>query len=135
MDLGGWSNPVSVDYFVDYARVAFNLYGDIIKTWTTMNEPHQHCFNVSIHNKVLQYIFFYLESLCFYQNNYSITGVMFLCLKGYGSHYFVPALMSHGIGEYLCYHYILLAHAKAYHVYKKEFRPYQRGKYNFINNC
>lgn len=46
MDLGGWNNPVIVDYFVDYARVAFNLYGDIIKTWTTINEPHQHCYQV-----------------------------------------------------------------------------------------
>lgn len=49
MDLGGWSNPKIVDYFMDYARVAFNLYGDIIKTWTTINEPHQHCYLVSMY--------------------------------------------------------------------------------------
>lgn len=47
MDLGGWANPKIGDYFEDYARVAFDLYGDIIKTWTTMNELHQHCYNVS----------------------------------------------------------------------------------------
>lgn len=47
MDLGGWANPKIVDYFEDYARVVFNLYGDIIKMWTTINEPHQQCYNVS----------------------------------------------------------------------------------------
>ncbi|KAJ8733390.1 hypothetical protein PYW08_001688 [Mythimna loreyi] len=45
MDLGGWANPKIVDYFEDYARVVFNLYGDIIKMWTTINEPHQQCYN------------------------------------------------------------------------------------------
>lgn len=47
MDLGGWSNPKMVDYFEDYARVVFRLFGDLIKTWTTMNELHVHCYNVS----------------------------------------------------------------------------------------
>ncbi|XP_030041345.2 myrosinase 1 [Manduca sexta] len=92
MDLGGWSNPLMVDYFVDYARVAFKLYGDIINFWTTVNEPHQHCYN------------------------------------GYGSTIFVPAINSSGVAEYLCSHYILLGHAKAYRLYDKEFRPYQKGK-------
>ncbi|CAB3236893.1 unnamed protein product [Arctia plantaginis] len=91
MDLGGWSNPKIVDYFKDYARVAFNLYGDIIKTWTTINEPHQHCY------------------------------------MGYGLSTYVPAIASHGIGEYLCTHYILLSHARVYRMYEKEFRPYQKG--------
>ncbi|CAG4992208.1 unnamed protein product [Parnassius apollo] len=44
MDLGGWSNPKMIDYFEDYANVAFTLFGDIIKTWSTINEPHQHCY-------------------------------------------------------------------------------------------
>ncbi|KAL0832750.1 hypothetical protein ABMA28_000925 [Loxostege sticticalis] len=92
MDLGGWTNPKMVDYFEDYARVVFELYGDIVKVWTTMNEPHQHCYN------------------------------------GYGTTYFAPALNAHGIGEYLCTHYILLAHAKAYRLYDKEFRPKQHGQ-------
>ncbi|XP_075972009.1 myrosinase 1-like [Anticarsia gemmatalis] len=92
MDLGGWSNPKIVDYFEDYARVAFNLYGDVIKTWTTINEPHQHCYN------------------------------------GYGHAFFVPALLSHGVGEYLCTHYILLSHARVYRMYEKEFRAYQKGR-------
>ncbi|XP_028170456.1 myrosinase 1-like [Ostrinia furnacalis] len=92
MDLGGWNNPRVVDYFEDYARVAFELFGDVVKIWTTMNEPHQHCYN------------------------------------GYGGTQFAPALNAHGIGEYLCTHYMLLAHAKAYHLYDKVFRPKQNGQ-------
>ncbi|XP_037969035.2 myrosinase 1 [Plutella xylostella] len=92
MDLGGWTNPEMVDYFEDYARVAFNLFGDVVKIWTTINEPHQHCYN------------------------------------GYGTDYFAPALESYGVGEYLCDHYILLAHARVYHLYDREFRPKYKGK-------
>ncbi|XP_047022734.1 myrosinase 1-like [Helicoverpa zea] len=92
MDLGGWTNPKIIDYFEDYARVVFNLYGDLIQMWTTINEPHQQCYN------------------------------------GYGRDYFVPALMSHGVGEYLCTHYTLLAHARVYRLYEREFKPYQKGK-------
>ncbi|XP_072939650.1 myrosinase 1-like isoform X2 [Epargyreus clarus] len=92
MDLGGWTNPKMVDYFEDYARVAFTLYGDIVKIWTTINEPHQQCYN------------------------------------GYDGDYFVPALNSHGVGVYLCAHYLILGHARVYHLYDKEFRPHQKGK-------
>ncbi|XP_045494355.1 myrosinase 1-like [Colias croceus] len=92
MDLGGWSNPRMVDYFEDYARVAFTLFGDIVKIWTTMNEPHIHCY------------------------------------QGYGKDVFVPAIKIHGIAEYLCSHYMLLGHARAYHLYDKKFRPHQKGR-------
>lgn len=47
MDMGGWSNPVLVDYFEDYARVAYSVFGDLVQIWTTMNEPHQHCSEVN----------------------------------------------------------------------------------------
>ncbi|XP_028172587.1 myrosinase 1-like isoform X2 [Ostrinia furnacalis] len=38
-DLGGWANPLVVDWFAAYARVAFDLYADRVKTWITINEP------------------------------------------------------------------------------------------------
>ncbi|XP_057330129.1 myrosinase 1-like [Microplitis mediator] len=42
-DLGGWENPKIVDWFVDYARVVFNEFGDRVKHWMTLNEPNIFC--------------------------------------------------------------------------------------------
>jgi beta-glucosidase/6-phospho-beta-glucosidase/beta-galactosidase len=44
-DIGGWTNPLLVDYFADYARLAFSLFGDEVKNWMTFNEPKQPCMN------------------------------------------------------------------------------------------
>ncbi|XP_050673112.1 myrosinase 1-like [Leptidea sinapis] len=38
-DHGGWSNPLIVDWFTDYARVLFSLYAKKVKSWITINEP------------------------------------------------------------------------------------------------
>lgn len=51
-----------------------------------------------------------------------------VCNFGYGSDKAAPKLNSHGIGEYMCAKYILLAHANAYHIYDKEFRAVQKGQ-------
>ncbi|KAJ8733387.1 hypothetical protein PYW08_001685 [Mythimna loreyi] len=96
MNLGGWTNAKVIDYFEDYARVAFNLYGDLVKMWLTLNEPHESC------------------------------------LSGYGNTGLVPALNSHGLGIYLCIHNSLLAHARVYRMYEKEFKPDQKGKVSIV---
>ncbi|XP_044733285.1 myrosinase 1-like [Chrysoperla carnea] len=41
--LGGWTNPRMVEYFADYARVAFEHFGDRVKQWATFNEPEKFC--------------------------------------------------------------------------------------------
>ncbi|XP_063358724.1 lactase/phlorizin hydrolase-like [Cydia amplana] len=43
-EMGGWTNPSIVDWFADYARTAFELFGDRVKFWITFNEPHVFCY-------------------------------------------------------------------------------------------
>ena len=39
---GNWSNPESSDWFVEYARIVFDAFGDRVKHFITFNEPQ--CF-------------------------------------------------------------------------------------------
>lgn len=52
-----------------------------------------------------------------------------VCLGGYNGG-LAPGVVSSGIGDYICSKNVLLAHAKAYHIYDKEFRKEQGGIYN-----
>jgi len=38
---GGWMNEDITDWFVDYAKVCFYLFGDKVKYWLTFNEPKE----------------------------------------------------------------------------------------------
>lgn len=49
--------------------------------------------------------------------------------KGYGEDDFPPYLNQTGIAKYLCINVMLLAHAKAYHLYDSTFRMKQKGPY------
>ncbi|XP_063541750.1 cytosolic beta-glucosidase-like [Cydia strobilella] len=89
---GGWLNETTGDRFGEYARIVFNVFGDKVKHWITVNEPSIHCS-------------FMYE---------------------YGIH--PPLKKSPGVGFYECGRNLLLAHAKAYHIYDVEFRKNQGGK-------
>nr|CAH7754423.1 unnamed protein product [Callosobruchus chinensis] len=91
-DFGGWLSPKIVDIFADYARTCFELFGDEVKWWITINEPKQ------------------------------------ICEAGYGTGGFAPGIQKPGVGNYQCAKNVLLAHAKAYHIYDKEFRQKNQGK-------
>ncbi|XP_034244905.1 myrosinase 1-like [Thrips palmi] len=82
---GGWNDERIVGYFLSFAVTAFRLFGDRVRTWTTVNEPHMFCRYGAGHSRM-------------------------------GS---PPAVPGHS--EYLCGHHVLLAHAKAYRAYKRDF--------------
>lgn len=42
MEKGGWENRQSIQAFAFYAKTAFTLFGDLVKKWTTFNEPLVH---------------------------------------------------------------------------------------------
>lgn len=57
-----------------------------------------------------------------------------ICQEGYGDEEKAPALNYKGVGNYLCGHNLLRSHAAAYHLYDKEFRQKQNGKYYYITS-
>ncbi|EEB13471.1 beta-glucosidase, putative [Pediculus humanus corporis] len=44
-NLGGWTNPIIVDYFEDYSKLAFQEFGNMVNWWITFNEPFEICKN------------------------------------------------------------------------------------------
>ncbi|XP_023951781.1 myrosinase 1 isoform X2 [Bicyclus anynana] len=91
-DLGGWTNPLIVKWFGDYARVVYTLYADRVKTWLTLNEP----------NTVCDYF--------------------------YNSGVFATRIKESDFAPFLCNKHMMLAHATAYRIFDKEFRPKYKGK-------
>lgn len=45
INLGGFTNKLIVNWFEEYARVAFEHFGDRVKLWLTFNEPSEYCRN------------------------------------------------------------------------------------------
>ncbi|KAF9414420.1 hypothetical protein HW555_007674, partial [Spodoptera exigua] len=94
-DLGGWTNPLSVSWFEDYARIVFKRYAEKVKFWITINQPNT------------------------------------ICMEGYGSDLMAPGLNARDVGAYECVKNVLLAHAKAYRLYEKEFKKEHEGNVGF----
>jgi beta-glucosidase/6-phospho-beta-glucosidase/beta-galactosidase len=49
------------------------------------------------------------------------------CVEGYSTGTTPPLITLKGVGEYICAHNVLIAHASAYDIYKKFFKQNQRG--------
>lgn len=50
------------------------------------------------------------------------------CNQGYGSGQHAPGINAHGVGEYLCGHNVLKAHAVAYHLYRNTYYEQFKGQ-------
>lgn len=52
----------------------------------------------------------------------------YICVYGYSKGSFAPGVKAPGVGEYLCSHHLLQAHAAAYHLYKQKYFEQQQGQ-------
>lgn len=53
------------------------------------------------------------------------------CHDGYGGDD-APGARASGVEDYMCAHNVLIAHARVYHLYRREFSQKQNGKEYFI---
>lgn len=58
-----------------------------------------------------------------------------ICYEGYGSDVKAPMLNMTGIAEYMCAKNVLLAHAKAFHLYDDVYRSRQNGRIGISISC
>lgn len=42
-NLGGWTNPAMIKYYTNFARIAFQNFGDRVPYWATFNEANVFC--------------------------------------------------------------------------------------------
>lgn len=103
-ELGGWTNSIVIDYYVDYCRLLFKEYGNMVKHWFTVNEPQL-------------------------VGEFQYGGGP----AGQNTPY-PPGVVAPGIGDYLAQHNQLIAHARAYRLYQTEFKATQKGKLGLALN-
>nr|XP_020476086.1 klotho [Monopterus albus] len=89
---GGWSNPELVEIFKDYADFCFQIFGDDVKYWITIDNP----FVVARH--------------------------------GYGTGVVAPGIKNDPDLPFRIGHNLIKAHAAAWHLYDRHYRPRQKGK-------
>lgn len=97
---GGFLSPKSVDDFRNYAEICFREFGDRVKHWITLNEPHT------------------------FSNAGYTSGVF---APGRCSNHTQCNGGNSGTEPYLASHHQLLAHAAAVKVYREKFLATQKG--------
>ncbi|CAI4232027.1 unnamed protein product [Auanema sp. JU1783] len=94
-----WLNESSISWYEDFCRLCFEKYGDLVKLWLTSNDMPMRAWNELSK----------LDGEAFF----GVTGVFEENVKR------IP---------FKAAHHMLLAHAKVYRMYKKEFFDKQNGK-------
>ncbi|CAG5040690.1 unnamed protein product, partial [Parnassius apollo] len=64
----------------------------------------------------------------------TINEALVVCDFAYNSGIIAPGIKEPTVAPFLCNKHILIAHAKAYRIYDKYFRPKQRGRVSLSNN-
>lgn len=95
-EYNGWIDARVIDDYRDWVALAFTLFGDRVKHWSTFNEPWVFC-NLGYGNGV------HAPGRCSNRT---------LCPEG-----------DSATEPYLCAHNILLSHAQAVHVFRQYFPP------------
>ncbi|KAE8741608.1 hypothetical protein FOCC_FOCC012860, partial [Frankliniella occidentalis] len=135
-DLGGWTNEVVVDYFVDYAEFVFKEYGSKITIFHwDLPQPLQDLGGWT-NEVVVNYFVDYAE---FVFKEYgskvrlwlTINEPLSICGEGYGDAIKAPAIHWSGRADYLCAHNVLKSHAYAYRLYERDFKETQLGEVGF----
>ena len=88
-DLGGWKNPLSVGWFLKYAKVVFERYAHKVPYWITINQPNS------------------------------------ICAEGFSAIEFAQGKDKTDV--YSCIKNVMLAHAKVYRLYQKEYKNKYKG--------
>ncbi|KAI0084718.1 intracellular family 1 beta glucosidase [Irpex rosettiformis] len=95
----GWLNKEEIiQDFVNYAKICFDAFGDIVKNWITHNEPY--CISI----------------------------------LGYGIGIFAPGHKS-STQPWIVSHNLILAHAYAVQLYRKEYKEKQGGQIGITLDC
>lgn len=118
-ELGGWTNPEIIDYFMDYAKVVFEHFGDRVKVIRDAREKKK-VLELEIDNKTI-----------LLQIWTTINEPWHVCEQAYGIDFMAPALNFPGIPSYLCGHNLLKAHAEVVHMYRKryQFKSGEKGEW------
>ncbi|XP_028799692.1 vicianin hydrolase-like [Neltuma alba] len=101
-EYGGFLNPKVVGDFQEYSDFCFKTFGDRVKDWVTLNEPH--IFTMNAYNGGI-----FAPSRC---SNYVGN-----CTAG-----------DSATEPYLVAHHLLLSHAAAARLYKTKYQAAQKGK-------
>lgn len=121
--MGGLTNPRFVDWFEQYARFAFNTFGDKVGIYDSVYKIVRHILLEKIN--IVVNVMVNVAQVKFWV---TINEPNIICGDGYGDATIIPAVNVSGIADYNCGHHALLAHARAYRLYDREFRSRQNGK-------
>ncbi|XP_074319408.1 beta-glucosidase 16-like isoform X2 [Silene latifolia] len=103
---GGWLSPLMQDDLVHFAKICFEEFGDRVKHWVTINEPNIFTYNAYVKG----------------------TFPPGHCSAPFGN----CSAGNSDVEPLIVVHNMLLAHAKAVHLYRHQFQPKQHGRIGIV---